>query len=211
MEAVTIMKTTNARPWAALLSLAGAALLAGCSGMRIVDSDVNAYSTLSAVPAGATYRFERLPSQERAGEPQSRIESMAAQSLARVGLTRNDASPRYSVLVGARVQATDRDPWGSAWQPWGFMSHQPVVTRSGQVVYVPVFPSGGPPLPWYEREVSIVMRDIATGQVVYETRAEHSGRWSDNAAVLPVMFDAALRNFPAATPGPQRVAIEIPR
>jgi hypothetical protein len=91
------------------------------------------------------------------------------------------------------------------------MGQQPVVTRSGQVVYVPVFPSGGPPLPWYEREVSLVMRDLTTGQVVYETRAEHSGRWADNAAVLPVMFDAALRGFPAAPPGPRRVDIEIPR
>lgn len=200
------------RRLAILLSLAGAALLAGCSGMRIVDSDVTAYSTIGAVmPANFTYRFERLPSQERAGEPQSRIEAMAEQSLARVGPRRNDASPRYSVLVGARVQATDRDPWGSPWQPWGFMGHQPVVTRSGQVVYVPTFPSSGPPLPWYEREVSIVIRELSTGQVVYETRASHSGRWSDTGNLLPVMFDAALRGFPSAPPGPVRVNIEIPR
>ena len=197
---------------AIVLSLLGAALIAGCSGMRVVDSDVTAYSTLTAAPVNATYRFERLPSQERAGEPQSYLESLAERSLARVGLTRNEAAPRYSVLVGARVQVLDRGPWDDPFRnQWGFMNQQPVVTASGQVDYVPVFPRSAPSLPWYEREVSIVMRELATNKVVYETRASHDGRWADTRTILPIMFDSALTGYPVPGPGPVRVVTEIPR
>ena len=48
--------------WLALLALAClAALLSGCAGMRIVDTDVRAFSADRGVEVPATYRFERLP------------------------------------------------------------------------------------------------------------------------------------------------------
>ena len=49
------------------------ALLAGCSGMRIVDSDVQAYTTRQGVTAPMTYRFERTPSQQARGARQDRL------------------------------------------------------------------------------------------------------------------------------------------
>ena len=39
-------------------------LLAGCSTTRVVEGQVQSFSTLAAVPAPATYRIERLPSQQ---------------------------------------------------------------------------------------------------------------------------------------------------
>ena len=48
----------------ALALCAAAALLAGCAGPRLVESDVSSFSTLSALPSPPTYRFERLPSQQ---------------------------------------------------------------------------------------------------------------------------------------------------
>ena len=43
-------------------------LLSGCATHWVVDSDVRSFSNLPAadVAAGATYRFERLPSQQAA-------------------------------------------------------------------------------------------------------------------------------------------------
>ncbi|MGA0571617.1 DUF4136 domain-containing protein [Variovorax sp. VNK109] len=189
-------------------------LLAGCSGLRIVDSEVNSYSTLVSMPspAFATYRFERLPSQQPGGEPQARLESMATQALEKVGMRRDDASARYSVQLALRVQRFERGPWDDPfWPGWGMRGPDYVVTANGQVVFIPSFPRMSMNTPWYEREISIVMRDLSTNQVVYETRAAHDGRWSDTPAVLPAMLEAALRGFPTPPQGPRRVDVEIAR
>ena len=42
------------------------ALLSGCATSYLLDNNVQSFSNLSAVPAGATYRFDRLPSPEPA-------------------------------------------------------------------------------------------------------------------------------------------------
>jgi hypothetical protein len=68
-----------------------------------------------------------------------------------------------------------------------------------------------PEAPWFKRELTILMRDLSTGQVMYETRALHDGVWSDTLAVLPAMLDAALTGFPQPPPGTRRINIEIPR
>ncbi|WP_343230886.1 hypothetical protein [Vandammella animalimorsus] len=47
-------------------ALAAAALaLGGCASTRVVDHKVRAYSTLAAMPQPASYRIERLPSQQQ--------------------------------------------------------------------------------------------------------------------------------------------------
>ena len=60
-------------------------------------------------------------------------------------------------------------------------------------------------------EASLVIRRLIDNQVVFETRAKHDGRWSDDEAVLPAMFQAALQGFPNPPRGLRRVTIEIPR
>jgi hypothetical protein len=48
-----------------LVVIAALLILSGCSSLRIVDSQVSAFSTLPAAPvAGAAWAFERLPSQQ---------------------------------------------------------------------------------------------------------------------------------------------------
>ena len=68
-----------------------------------------------------------------------------------------------------------------------------------------------PPPTQYRREVSLVLLDLASGQVVYETRASHEGPWSDSMPIFATLFKAALANFPNPPAGPQRVNIELPR
>ncbi len=193
----------------ALIALFLIATLAGCATRWVVDSDVNSYSALATVPPGATYRFERLPLQQANEAAQRELEAMAGAALERVGLRRDDTAPAYSALVGARVTSELSpwaDPWlfgGGVWGPWG-----PRYGGWGGW-YGPMFPPAASP--WYAREVSIVLRELPSHRVVYETRASNEGPYASSAAILPVMFQAALEGFPHPPAGVRRVNIELPR
>jgi len=181
-----------------------AALLSGCATTWQVDSAVNTFSSLPAVPSGATYRFERLPSQQSHGEQQAALEKMVEQSLARTtNLRRGDAAARYSVQIGARAQR-EASPWEDTWMLPG---REFIVTGTGQIVWTQ--PMMRPDMPWFRREVSLVMRELAGNQIVYETRAVHEGRWADSTLLLPAMFDAALSDFPKASQGVKRVEVTV--
>ena len=56
-----------------------------------------------------------------------------------------------------------------------------------------------PPPTEYRREVGLILRESASGRVVYETHAQHDGVWSDD---LPVFAPGQLRPhaFPGAAP-----------
>jgi hypothetical protein len=190
--------------------------LAGCATRWVVDSDVRSFSSLGTVPAGATYRFERLPSQQASEAQQQQLEAMAAAALERVGLRRDDANPQYTAQIGARVTA-ELSPWADPWyfhgawgpgyRPWGY---GPWGGRGlyGGGWYGPAFTP--PANPWYVREVSVVLRELPSHRVVYETHARNEGPYAASGAVLPVMFQAALQGFPNPPAGERRVNIEIP-
>ena len=190
--------------------LAASALLGGCAGMRIVDSQVSA---IASAPAGlqlqgARYRFERLPSQANNAEI-GLAEQQAEQAMAAVGLVRDDAQAQLSVLVGLQSSAYVYDPYFrpgySPWRPSGSL----MLGRGGP--YGWGWGMHLPPPTDYRREVSLVMRDLRSGQVVYETRASHSGVWNDSEVIFATLFKAALANFPNPPAGVQRIHIEIPR
>lgn len=188
--------------------------LAGCSGMRLVDSDVRSFATPPYIPVGASYRFERLPSQQTDPAAQNQLEAMAQQALGKVGLQRNDATARYSVQVSYVRQVAPYAPWEPVpygwWPGWsvGFGVQSGHVLLGGHRM----MPGFGPPeRPYYLRQVSLIMRHLGTAKVVYETYAEHDGPWADNEAVLPAMLDAALKDFPNPPPGVRRINLEIPR
>ena len=65
--------------------------------------------------------------------------------------------------------------------------------------------------PYYKRSLSILMRDLTTQKVVFESRALHDGVWNDGFAVLPAMLDSALLGFPQPPAGTRRINVEIPR
>lgn len=195
------------RAYAAFASFLVIFLLAGCAGVRLVDSDVRSFSTLPALaPGAASYRFERLPSQQSHSAAQDQLEAVAQKALSKVGLRRDDATPTYSIQVGARLQVDPRAPWDDPWYGgWGMYGY-----RRG-AYFAPGFGTMGWSSPYYRREVSILMRELASAKVVYETHASHDGRWSDSDVVFPAMFDAALKGFPQPPQGPRRVDVEIGR
>ncbi|GAC1534633.1 MAG: hypothetical protein NVS2B4_15030 [Ramlibacter sp.] len=198
------------------LALAGTAavLLAGCATGYRLDSTVQSFSGLPALPATPTYRFERLPSQV-AQPGHDQLEALADPALFKAGLRRDDASPRYSVLVSARVTRVVSpwtDPWGypggwgypGAWRFGGWGPHWGLGASYG---------FGGPwpsyEQPWYIREVGVLVRDVGSNQVVFESHANNDGPWLDSAAALGAMFDAALQGFPNPPQGRRRVDIVV--
>lgn len=190
--------------------------LAGCATSYVVDNNVQSYAK-APVPPGATYRFERLPSQQANDAAQTDLEALAEPSLAAAGLRRDDANPSYAVQVSARSQLElspwadpwfDGPGWGPGWGPrWG------VGLGYGR----PGWYGGGwwgpgalpPNQTWYGREVSIVMRSLPDRQVVYETHARNDGPYPDTRRILPVMFHAALQGFPNPPQAVRRVDVTV--
>ncbi|MBS0505974.1 MAG: hypothetical protein JSR53_01190 [Proteobacteria bacterium] len=191
------------RPVVALL-LVATALLAGCAGPRLVQSDVSSYSTLTTLPSPPTYRIERLPSQQLHAAAFAPIEAQAEAALARVGLRRDDAQPSLVAQLGAEGgYATPRawpyygpDPFYGRWgygRGWGW--------GPGWVMDAP------PTL--YHRKVSLVLRNAQTQQVVYETSATYEDVWTKDPAIYGVLFDQALSGFPQPPQGPRSVRTEV--
>ena len=196
------------------LAVLGSTLLAlaGCSTTYRLENNVQAYSGLPALPATPTYRFERLPSQ--AAQPgHEQLEALADPALYRAGLRRDDAAPHFSVLVTARVTRVLSpwgDPWGYpyGWGPYGW-------GWGGRYGYGYGWgPHWGVGYsyydhPWYVREVGVLVRDVASNQVVFESHASSDGPWLDHSLALAAMYDAALQGFPNPPVGPRRVDVMV--
>lgn len=186
-------------------ALAAVLLLSGCANTYLLENQVQSFSQLATVPAQPTYRFERSLSQQ-ADPTQQALEGLADHALHTAGLRRDDAAPHYTVQVGAHTQqvlSPYADPyWGAGGWGWGMGFGGP----HGAIGF------GGPwPMDsyWFRREVSVLIRELPSNRLVYETHAVSDGPLLDNRVVLPAMFDAALQGFPHPPPGPRRVDIQL--
>ena len=211
-----------------LIAVLGAALVVGgCASFNRLDSDVSTYGAWPPERKPATYVFERLPSQQ--AEPQKQqqqqvLEDSARAALQGAGFTASDDAngAEYLMQVGARVFSDDpwiyNDPlfwrgpwgwrtgfhgrgygWGGGWGPgWGYGGFGP-------------YPGFGPydGMARYSREIALVIRDRRSGQVLYETRANNTGMTASIDALLPAMFEAALKGFPAVGPNPHKVTVDL--
>ena len=186
--------------------------LAGCaSGPRIVAAEVRANAAQgsgAALLQAVRYRFDPQPPMASQPAP-AQVEALAQAALARVGAVRDDADARVSVQANASV--------ATAWaRSWAEPSNASIALgfgggwRGGGLG----FGFGGPlwwddSVPVYISEVSLVMRDVHSGQIVYDTRARHDGTWSNTPAVLSALFVAALQGYPAPPIGPHRVDVPL--
>jgi len=191
-------------------------LLGGCASSRLVNSDVTSFARwIPAPPApGASYRFERLPSQQLPDARQPALEGLAQAALAKVGLQHNPQAAAFSVQVSASTQPIMRPRWDG--YPYGGGSSifigSGIGGGGGSVGFGFGIPIGGgmePPL--YRRDVNLVIRELRGNTAVYETRAFSEDPWADDGPVIATMLDAALRNFPVPPVGTRRISIEIPR
>ncbi len=193
------------------LCFVAALALGGCASTRVVDSDVRSFSTLSALPAPPTYRLERLPSQTAYAQSFSTIEALAQQSLARVGLQRDDANAKLVLQIGAQGSYTLPAYWPYYGDPfygrfgWGFGYGG----RGGWGLGMGTGWMMDRPPTLHRREVSLVLRDAATQRVVYETSALYEDVWTDDPAIFGILFDAALTGFPQPPAGMRKVRTTI--
>lgn len=180
--------------------LALAAMLVACASTP-PDATVQVFTPQPPLAAGSTYRYERLPLQ--AGQPvQAQLEAAADAVLARAGLRRNEAAPRLSVQLTA-VQ--DRPLAGPGWG-WGGPSVGIGIgggSGGGSVGVGLGFPIGGGGYGGQaSQRVDVVMRDLGSGQVLFQSQASGSA----NASAVSLL-EAALRDFPNAPAGVRRVPL----
>ena len=194
----------------AALVLIATVLTACASGPRTIDAEVRTNAAPPpghAVLPGAHYRFER--GQLVAGQPDpAKLEAMAQTALARVGAVRDDAQPRVSVQVGGYVSAYWMDD-----SYYGGLSNPRIAlgmgVGRGGFGFGMGWPLSDPSIPAYVSEVNLLMRDLQTGQIVYDTRARHDGPWHDTDNVLAALFVAALEGYPQPAMSVRRVGVPL--
>lgn len=199
----------------AIFSVAVMALfMVGCSTTRVLENEVTAFYNWNAAPPtpGTAYRFERLPSQQVIGAQQDYVEERARTALAKVGMQMNPATARYSVQVRVSTQVIERLPYdGAGYDGFGFATPGIFLGGGSQgAAFGLSFPMRFSE-PYYRRELTLLMSDLGTHQVVFETRALSDGVQGETLSVLSAMLDAALRGFPQPPPGPHRINVQIPR
>ena len=197
-----ITMTTLRRSLYALLLLA-TVLLQGCGLPRMIDSDVQSFVGSDGAVTGVGYRFERLPSQQAHSAQQDRLEAMAEQALSEIGLHRDDTAPRYSAQVSVEVR-TIASP-----EQLHSRAERAILRPDGMALFIPPFGLVLEP-PWYRHSVEVLLRDVGSARVAFESSASFDGPWADSMQLLPVVMRAALRGYPTPPQGPRKVVIELP-
>jgi hypothetical protein len=176
-------------------------VLGGCATTRIIDSEVRSFAGVTPPAQPASYRFERLPSQDLQAPAQERLETIAQPLLESVGLRKEVTEPKYALVMKASVEAIENPTFSRSWK------RQQWLDRDGFMR----LPSMGLMLEpsWQRYSVSLVLRDIASSQTVFESSAQHMGPWSDTQQLLPAVIRAALSDYPRAQPQPHSVFIEV--
>lgn len=189
------------------LMLAGA-LLAGCSGLRTVTSDVSSFGDWPAERPPGTYAFDRLPSQQAQAAETEALEAAARPALEKAGFKPAAAgqSPDVLVQVASRTARADAYPWDDPlWWRGGFG-------------YWHRGPWAGPywsmsmrwDRPRVDREVAVLLRDRASGKPLFEARATNEGTYPAEGDTLAAMFEAALMDFPKLGVNPRKVVVQLP-
>lgn len=181
--------------------LSAVALLAACAGPP-PPATVQVFTGPVQLPAGSTYRYERLPSQQ-AQPRHNEMEAAADAVLGRAGLRRDDASGRLAVQLTATQDPMGYGPWGG---PYGGGSSVGIGISGGSggggVGIGLGIPIGGTGARASQR-LDVQIRDLASGQVVFQAQA------SGSAGTSPVaLLQAALRDFPNARPGTRQVPLD---
>lgn len=206
-----------------VLLVGSVAILSGCAGVYRVDSQVESFARwtardgahLSAPMPPQTYRFERLPSKTAgsAAESQDLLEQSVEVALKPLGWTQavDASSAPWAIEVSAQGVRLPYAPWEDPRDGAGFgwSGHVQIGIGRGAVLWSPWLLRSE--LPYYERRVTLVIRDTANGRVAYETRAAHDGRWNSTPSLWRAMIDAALEDFPAPPNGARQVNRDVPR
>lgn len=197
------------RRTALLATVAAAALLAGCSTMRSVSSDVSSFGEWPAGRKPGSFAFDRLPSQAAQAGETAALEAAARPALLKAGFVpaAEGALPDVLVQVGARTERASRSAWDDpVWWRGGFGYWGRGPWRGAGWGVSTTFPVS----PRYDREVAVLIRDRESGKPLFEARASNEGGGAADAGTLAAMFEAALMDFPKLGVNPRRVVVAPP-
>lgn len=208
----------RSRWWWGFVAALSALTLAGCTaGPEIVVAHARAGA---APPPEATllqaarYRFVAGPA--AAGQPTTaQLEPLAQVALSTVGAVRDDTHPNVSVEVTATVnrgEYDNRNGWGLPPAYWGadhYLGFGEDVSdgwigNDGHALL-----GGSDLIPVWDSTVTLTMRDLATGRIIYRTSARHRGTLGDTNAVLGTLFEAALQGYPNPPHGLRRIVLPL--
>lgn len=181
-------------------------LLAGCATSNAVTSQVSSFGAWPQDRKPGKFVFERLPSQQANAAQQDRLEWAAKPSMVRAGFewVQDEAQADVTVQVAA-YQTTEsrRSRYDPFWGPWGpgFGGWWGSGGRGGISLSMQLEPA------WTQMQVDLLIRDRRTNQVLYETHARHERVGQPDERVLPLMFEAALKDFPLQAISPRAVTI----
>lgn len=192
------------------LCLAAAATLslAGCGTMTSLTADVSSFGQWPPTRPLPRYAFERLPSQQAQPDFQARVEAAARPVLTRKGFVEADSPQKADVLVQVAAQArtlySGYDPF-DRWDGRFFGGFGGFWGGRGGLGFGMSF---DPPVT--QMQVDVLIRDKASSQTLYETHATHRRAGGVVESLMPAMFDAALKDFPAQAISPRVVTVPIP-
>ena len=197
------------------IAIASAATLSACASLNDVAADVSSYSRWPSGRVPSTYAFERLPSQQSRPQQAQMLEDAARRAIEGAGFVPapDGAAPDVTVQVGARIVETDGSPYDDPFWYGGLGAWHRPFGRYGRPYGYPGWRGGlwgGPysDFPSYQREVALLIRDKRTGEPLYEARAQNEGSTTGVATIVPAMFIAALKDFPAgSTTNPHPVTV----
>ncbi|WP_425257419.1 DUF4136 domain-containing protein [Rubrivivax sp. RP6-9] len=182
-------------------------LVAGCSGLNTISTEVSSYGDWPAERKPGTYAFDRLPSQQAQAAETDRIEAAARGALQKAGFqpAPDGQAPDVLVQVGARTTRTERQVWADPlwWRgSFGIWRPAPWPGTAWQL-------SMRTEPPRYEREAAVLLRDRASGKPLYEAHATHDGSSASDSTLLPALFQAALTDFPRQGLNPRTVVVTL--
>lgn len=194
-----------------LAALPAVLALAGCAGIDTVAVEVSSQGEWPAERKPGSYAIERLPSQQANAAEQDRIEAAAVPAIEAAGFTRAPLDEADVLIqVGARAfQVASRYPsyahpfyWRHDW--WFYRGYRPFFYGPGWGAgYYNDFPD-------IYRETAVLIRDRRSQKIVYETRATLTTHWSSDA-LLPLMFQASMQDFPTPALSPRTVTMTLPK
>ena len=205
--------------------IAGAALT-GCASLYNVDADVSSFSRWPAGRRAGTYAFERLAvaAGAAAASADARGRRAAGDPNSAAWSRRRKAAPptsrSSSALASAEAGPSPYDDpfWYGGMYPWNRPFGYGRYGRTDRGPYGGPYWGGGwyrgyggYYSPYYDREAAVLIRDRRSGEPLYEARAASQGPTIGLTTVLPALFIAAMRDFPAgSTANPHRVTVEAP-
>lgn len=200
-----------------VLTAAGAAALLGlgaCSAMYSISAEVSTFGSWPEGRKPGSFFFERLPSQNQAGEfseAQTRIEASARAALIKAGFSEAADSKSADVLVslGLRIDAQERAPWDDPlWWRWHGSYAQ---WRYGGLRRIGYYHPSDMMDRRYDRSVALLLRDRQSAEPLYEARASNEGATQGSSSLVDALFEASMSDFPKVQAEPHRVTVQASR